>query len=278
MDRSAEIGNTPQVADDADSALGLRPLTARSVLVSMLLGTHPPRLPVRVLIAATDLFGISQGAARTALSRMVAAGEVVGDNGWYELRGGLVDRQQGQDVGRTATRHQWDGSWRVLIAPAAGRSASERVADRSALGEARYAQLRDGLWARPDNLDLGPGTVDLPGEAWVGAALRFDQEPSVTDLWPVDEWQRQADGLRAVLASLAPAVERGEQAVLARGFVVAAGVLRLFRSDPLLPDELLPDGWPGTELRTEYDRFDAAYRRLLEAFFAHVAPPTAKPG
>jgi phenylacetic acid degradation operon negative regulatory protein len=37
----------------------------------------------------------------------------------------------------------------------------------------------------------------------------------------------------------------------------------------LLPEELLPGDWPGTELRDEYDRFDRAYRALLREYFAH---------
>jgi phenylacetic acid degradation operon negative regulatory protein len=44
-------------------------------------------------------------------------------------------------------------------------------------------------------------------------------------------------------------------------------VLRHFQADPLLPEELLPRGWPGAALRTEYDRFDAAYRALLRDYF-----------
>jgi DNA-binding transcriptional regulator PaaX len=34
-----------------------------------------------------------------------------------------------------------------------------------------------------------------------------------------------------------------------------------------LPDELLPAGWLGAELRRGYDRFDTAYRAVLRSFF-----------
>ena len=44
-----------------DEQLGLRPLTARSVLLSALLGTTPPRLPVGRLVRAAELFGITIG-------------------------------------------------------------------------------------------------------------------------------------------------------------------------------------------------------------------------
>ena len=51
-------------------------LTARSVIASTLLGTEPPRLPGRVLVRVGELFGITEGTIRTALSRMVASGEL----------------------------------------------------------------------------------------------------------------------------------------------------------------------------------------------------------
>ena len=49
--------------------------------------------------------------------------------------------------------------------------------------------------------------------------------------------------------------------------VTSAAVLRQFQADPLLAEELLPRAWPGTGLRTDYDRFDAAYRAVLREYF-----------
>jgi phenylacetic acid degradation operon negative regulatory protein len=62
--------------------------------------------------------------------------------------------------------------------------------------------------------------------------------------------------------------EAGDPAELAAGFVTSAAVLRHLQADPLLPDALLPSGWPGAALRTEYDRYDAAYRSVLRTWFA----------
>jgi phenylacetic acid degradation operon negative regulatory protein len=62
-----------------------RPFTARSVILSVLLGTEPPRLPVGLLVGTTELFGITDNTTRTALSRMSSAGEVRADDGWYEI-------------------------------------------------------------------------------------------------------------------------------------------------------------------------------------------------
>jgi phenylacetic acid degradation operon negative regulatory protein len=51
---------------------------------------------------------------------------------------------------------------------------------------------------------------------------------------------------------------------LAPGFELSASVLRHLQADPLLPDELLPAGWPGAGLREQYDGWDAGYRSVLE--------------
>ena len=50
-------------------------LNARSVILSTLLGTDPPEMPVSALVAVTDLFGLGEGTVRTSLSRMVAPGD-----------------------------------------------------------------------------------------------------------------------------------------------------------------------------------------------------------
>ena len=78
-----------------------RPLTARSLVASTLLGTQPPVLPGRVLVRLAELFGIAEGTTRVALSRMVAAGELEVDDGRYRLVGpALLARQATQEHGR----------------------------------------------------------------------------------------------------------------------------------------------------------------------------------
>jgi phenylacetic acid degradation operon negative regulatory protein len=58
--------------------------------------------------------------------------------------------------------------------------------------------------------------------------------------------------------------------VLAPTFVLSADVLRHLQADPLLPRELLPDGWPGEALRKAYDAFDAEFRRVWRDWYRTV--------
>jgi len=241
-------------------------LTARSVIASTLLGTEPPRLPGRVLVRVGDLFGISEGTIRTALSRMVATGELTTENGAYELSGPrLLERQARQSASRKATRHRWHGAWVMAIVISERRSADARAELRAALESARLAELREGVWLRPDNIEVAwPSVVD---EQCTIVHAR-DVDPSlVPRLWPVAEWARRANDLREGIARLVAPLEDSDTSALAEGFVVSAAVLRHFQADPLLPEELLPREWPGTGLREEYDRFDLAYRALLREYF-----------
>ena len=77
-----------QGEDDAADLLE-RPLTARSVVLSLLLGRHPPRAPVALLVRWCAMFGISTTATRVALSRMVERGELTATDATYELAGRL---------------------------------------------------------------------------------------------------------------------------------------------------------------------------------------------
>lgn len=91
--------------------IGDRPLSARSVLASALLGSDEARLPVSNLVALASLFGISDGAARTCLWRMVSNGELTTDDGSYALAGRLAERRQRVDeASRIDDVRQWDGT------------------------------------------------------------------------------------------------------------------------------------------------------------------------
>jgi len=235
-------------------------------VASTLLGTDPPVLPGRVLVRAAALFGISEGAARVALSRMVAAGELAGDDGVYRLAGArLLERQARQRASRRAATGRWDGTWVLAVVVAERRDAADRVELRDRLRVARLAELREGVWLRPDNLDVTWPAV-VAEHCTIVTHAHVDTSIAAT-LWDLDRWAAEADALRAEMDELTPRLEAGETDALAPGFVTSAAVLRHFQADPLLPAALLPASWPGGALRDEYDRFDGAYRRVLRDWF-----------
>jgi phenylacetic acid degradation operon negative regulatory protein len=243
-----------------------RPLTARSVLASTLLGTEPPRLPVSFLVRTGALFGLAEGTVRTALSRMVAAGEASTDgNGWYELRGELVERQARQLASRNPVTLEWSGHWIMAVVPTGARPAAERADLRRSMQRRRLAELREGVWLRPDNLAAPTADDGSSGvcEWFSGSPLGADDAALAARLWDLRAWSTTAGELRRELHRVGGLLEAGSTEALAPGFVLSARVLRHFVADPLLPSELLPRDWPGAALRADYERYDEVYRRLL---------------
>jgi len=245
---------------------GEQRLTARSVLASALLGSDPPELPVAQLVALAGLFGVNANRARVALSRMTAAGEVVASgDGRYRLAGSLLIRQERQRESRQPTSTRWSGGWTLAIVTASGDGQPERAARRRALTRARLAEWREGVWIRPDDLAVDPidGVERVDGHLGMGRAAEI---ALAARLWPLEMWDVRARDLVERLELIAPALEAGDPAALAPGFVVSAAVLRHLQADPLLPGDLLPASWTGRHVRERYEPWDAAYRALLRSW------------
>lgn len=246
-----------------DERLGLQPLTARSVILSLLLGSHPPELAVRAVVRTATLFGISEGTTRVALSRLAADGDVIGTDGRYRLSSRLVARQRRQDEARQPAVRTWRGDWEIAVLRPARRRAAERAELDAEVAALRLAALRSGVWTRPANLQR-----QWP-ERLLDRVWRFEGRPSDDDgrghwsaaalaagLWDLDGWSGQA---RSLIDALQEATDPG------RRFVVAAAVVRHLQLDPVLPPSLLPPNWPGDELRSAYAGYVTDLGRLLRA-------------
>ncbi len=49
----------------------------------------------------------------------------------------------------------WDGSWATLVVTSVGIDARHSRGDANALQQSRFGELREGVWLRPDNLEVG---------------------------------------------------------------------------------------------------------------------------
>ncbi|MBZ9641853.1 PaaX family transcriptional regulator C-terminal domain-containing protein [Streptomyces sp. PSKA30] len=232
----------------------LRPLSARSVVLSLLLGSHPPELPVRDLVRGVEPFGVGGSTVRAALSRMVTAGDLRREGGVYRLSERLLERQRRQDEAVHPRTRAWGGDWEMVVITATGRGPAERADLRSRLTALRLAELREGVWLRPANLCRSlPDDLDQVAQRYTA---RPDDRPPrelAANLWPLDAWSATA---RALLAHAAGADRPADR------FTAFAAVVRHLLADPVLPPELLPADWPGTELRTVYADYQ---REVTEA-------------
>jgi phenylacetic acid degradation operon negative regulatory protein len=230
-------------------------MTARSVVLSVLLGAHPAWASASELMRLTADFGIKETTLRVALTRMVGAGDLVRSADGYRLSDRLLARQRRQDEAMRPRTRPWRGDWLVLIVTSVGTDARTRAALRTTMHDKRFGELREGVWMRPDNLDLelGPDVA-----ARVRPLTARDAAPAqlAGELWDLPAWV--ATG-RRLLDEMAAAPD------VPGRFVVAAAMVRHLLTDPMLPAELLPADWPGGGLRAAYHDFatELAQRRDL---------------
>ena len=220
-------------------------LTARSVVLSVLLGAHPASATASELVALTAGFGIKESTLRVALTRMVAAGDLVRCADGYRLADRLLARQRRQDDALHPRTTGWDGSWITCVVTDVGADARARAALRTALQQARFGELREGVWLRPDNLVV----PSVPG-ARVRMLVSRDDDPVglAARLWDLPGWARTGDRLLREMSRARDIPAR---------FTEAAAMVRRLLTDPVLPPELLPARWPGEALRETYADFAA---------------------
>lgn len=231
----------------------LSPLSARSTVLSLMLGTAPGvRLSPAQLTRAGSYFDIAPSTLRVALTRAVAAGDLARDDGDYVLGERLVARRQRQDEAVEDAKTAWDGRWEMAVVVVGGRSGAERAGLRERLLGSRLAELREGVWTRPANLRRPSAYAE--DEVLQTFDVRPDGDPSALAgrLWELSSWARDGRALTARLERTRPPALR---------LAVAARVVRHLAADPLLPLELLPVDWPGSMVRSAY----AAYQEELRA-------------
>ncbi|MFE9450330.1 PaaX family transcriptional regulator C-terminal domain-containing protein [Streptomyces sp. NPDC006739] len=251
MNVSVEEGG-PGEPDDSGGAgeAAPRPLSARSVVLSLLLGAHPPELAVKDLVRLVEPFGVGGSTLRAALSRMVAAGDLRRTDAVYSLSDRLMARQCRQDDAVRPGTRAWRGDWEMLLVTATGRGPAERAELRARLTALRLAELREGVWLRPANLDRAlPDDLAEIVQFWTARPEGHPRELAER-LWPLDDWAATA---RSLLAHVTDSHRPADR------LAAFAAVVRHLITDPVLPPALLPADWPGEALRAAY----AGYRRRL---------------
>ncbi|HWJ66722.1 MAG TPA: PaaX family transcriptional regulator C-terminal domain-containing protein [Nocardioides sp.] len=244
----------------------IKPVSTRSALLTLLLGAEVPSLTTRELTAGASLVGFAEPTVRVALSRMAAAGDVVRDeDGRYRLSDRLAGRQRRQEQATHPRLRTWDGTWEIVVVTTTGRTATERADLRNELAGLRLAELREGVWTRPANLELDwPDAVADVCERFVGAPVA-DPVRLAARLWDLPAWSEAARELLAATDTDDPVLR----------FTACATSGRHLLADPVLPTELVPADWPGDELRASH----VAYKQwVIDMRRSLTTGPRARPG
>lgn len=228
----------------------LKPLSARSALLSLLLGAHPRPMSPANLVRAGEYLDISPSTARAAITRAAASGELRRIGKDYALGKLLIARQERQDEALHPKEVLWVGDWEMAVVTTTGRTGPDRAALRGLLAQHRLSELREGIWLRPANLERPASYQSHPDLN----TFRSTPEQNATDLadklWDLKDWIQRGQHLESQLRDTTNPAQR---------LAVAASLVRFLSSDPILPGALLPPDWPGQSLRMAY----AAYEREL---------------
>lgn len=220
----------------------LRPVSARSAILTILLAADPPSMTARQICASTTKVGYAEATARVAASRMVASGEMLRDGRSYTLSPRLMERRSRVEAAVSPAARDWTGDWELVVITAVGRSASDRSDLRGDLVGLGLAELREGVWMRPDNLERAwPARLDAVCRRMVVRPVE-DAAELVGQLWDLDAWAARGRALLEAAGSDDPNTR----------FTATAAAVRHLLADPVAPAELLPDGWPGDDLRAAY--------------------------
>lgn len=239
-----------------------------------LLRVTPRPAPVRLLVAAGELFGIEGNALRVALTRLVQA-ELVETDGEGNYRLAAESRPLARFVdawrqGDARTR-RWDGGWLALWHPRGG-ARGERRRSHTALDRLGFREGLEGLWVRPDNLaaprrDLAADLEELglAEGAELFEARGFDA--ALTDRWSASLWPRAAlrRGYKRALRDLEKSAARlrdlPPERAMVESFRLGGAAIRALATDPLLPDAIL-SGEPRRQLHRAMVRYDELGREV----------------
>lgn len=255
--RNSSVMRVTDTLSDIQAGLAVR---APAMIVTIYGDIVVPRggvLWMGTLVEICAGLGISETLVRTAVSRLVAAGQLVGERHGRRSYYGLAPGARTEFAAAARLLYGPQSSARgFLIHHAPG--IDDETVRRAGLG-----RMGPDLYLRPDR----PENVPVPGLAFRAEVVK---EAALLSGYAATLWDLQsfAGAYRAVIDLFSPlaaalregAVLRPADAVSARLLLVQAYRAVLLR-DPRLPSNALPADWPGI-----------ASRRLFSELYRKISP------
>jgi aminocarboxymuconate-semialdehyde decarboxylase len=252
-------------------------------------------LPSAAIVSLLAEFGVSDSAARAALSRMTRNGLLVtsrsGRRTFVRLSSRAADvlddgARRIFSFGSVAAA--WDGQWSLVAFSIPEDHRAVRDDLRKMLRWLGFAPLYDGLWVAPR--DHADGVVARLRELGIGTATAFRATAipggGLADIsaraWDLDGLCSRYESFIRFAGLLRDQVLAGEisptDALVARTRVM--NEWRAFPAmDPDLPGELLPEEWPRTDARELfidcYDRLGPLAVRRVRQIICKYSPELA---
>ena len=215
-----------------DRGVAVSTVSVVAVLRRLGIGEHATRATLSRMSRRGLLRTVRRG--RQAFLGLTEHGTAVLRDGQRKLDGDIVDRH-------------WDGRWTLLSFSVPETRRADRHALRTRLGWFGFGLLRSGLWVSTAAADIAPALaeLDLLDHAEVFRAEPFmwtDPARIAREAWDLPQIATGYDEFLRRWTDRA----YGDLDDLSQRIRLGAEWLLLIRRDPVLPPELLPEGWPGT--------------------------------
>ena len=251
-------------------------------------------LPSAAIVALLGEFGVSDSAARAALSRLTRNGLLVTSKSGRRTFSRLSSRAAAilDDGARRifsfgAGNQPWDGMWSLVAFSIPEDNRAARDALRKQLRWLGFAPLYDGLWLSPrDHAAEVIGYLkDL--DIATATAFRATSVPAECDIparaWDLDGLRTQYERFVSFAGQLRDTTAAGQvppmDALIARTRVMDEW--RAFPGlDPDLPAEVLPSAWPRAQARELfigcYDQHGPLAARRVRQIITRYSPELAE--
>ncbi|SOC83056.1 transcriptional regulator, PaaX family [Ensifer adhaerens] len=236
-------------------------LTAPAMIVTIYGDIVVPRggvLWMGSLIGICAQFGITETQVRTAVSRLVNAGRLIG------IRDGRRSYYQLAD----SARDEFDLAARLLFEPVKSADGwtilHAREPSPETLKRAHFVMLGNGMFIRPSHAHLSPTLFGIAFSATLTRGAS-DMRELAASLWSLDTYAAEYRSFIDRFSPLIEALRRGDYPAGQDAVFMRLLLVHLYRhvllADPMLPAEVLPFEWPGAEARQLFAR---AYLALSE--------------
>ncbi len=238
------------------------------------------------LIELLAPFGVNDRLLRTSVFRLAQEGWLVanrdGRRSSYAMLAQALPRfERANRRIYTPLMAHWDGSWTFLLASGNAIDAPTRASLRKELEWEGYAMVMPGMFGHPvasaeviEELLVRHGVqgkllvcrgTELPGVA--GRPLR----ELAAEGWDLSGVVQGYRGFIEQFSTLLAVLQQGEPLAPEQAFVIRSLLIHAYRRvqlhDPMLPVELLPDPWPGSEA---YELARALYRMTQAGAQQHI--------
>ena len=281
--------NQPTCAEWIAQALAAESLRSKSLVMTVMgdaIAPHGGAVWLGSLIELLAPFGVTDRLLRTSVFRLVQEGWLTasreGRRSRYAFDPRSLPRFQRADRRIYAPPGlHWDGGWTLVVAPNGSIDGDLRTAVRKELEWEGFAMLAPGVLAHPgadpEGLSEALARSGARGKVFVvsGAELPAVGSRPLQEL-VMESWNLAAvaQSYRDFIAQFTPllALLRAAPAVSAPdAFAIRSLLIHAYRRlqlhDPMLPLELLPDPWPGSDA---YQLARAVYLKVYAQAEAHI--------